>query len=70
MFGIGPLELILVFAIMLLFFGGKRLPSIATGLGKAIKNFKFALKDPVQEENSNPPLAKETNSKPVEKSTD
>ena len=40
MFGIGPWELILVFMTVLLLFGGKRLPGIATGLGSAIRNFK------------------------------
>ena len=50
MFGIGPWELIVVFAIVLLLFGGKRLPGIATGLGSAIKNFKSAVKEPLQEE--------------------
>ena len=49
MFGIGPWELLIVFAIVLLLFGGKRLPGIATGLGSAIKNFKSALKDPENE---------------------
>ena len=44
MFGIGIWELVLVFSIMLLLFGGKRLPTIATGLGSAIRNFKNALK--------------------------
>ncbi len=46
MFGIGPWELMLVFAIVLLLFGGKRLPGIAIGLGSAIRNFKTALKEP------------------------
>ncbi len=46
MFGIGPWELMLVFAIVLLLFGGKRLPGIASGLGSAIRNFKTALKEP------------------------
>ena len=46
MFGIGPWELMLVFAIVLLLFGGKRLPGIASGLGSAIKNFKEAAKEP------------------------
>jgi sec-independent protein translocase protein TatA len=46
MFGIGPWELLIVFAIVLLLFGGKRLPGIATGLGSAIRNFKSAIKDP------------------------
>jgi len=43
MFGMGTWELIIIFAIMLLLFGGKRLPGLATGLGMAIRNFKDAL---------------------------
>lgn len=43
MFGIGPWELLITFAIILLLFGGKRLPEVASGLGKAIKNFKSAI---------------------------
>lgn len=50
MFGMGPWELILVFAITLLLFGGKRLPGIATGLGQAVRNFKTALNEPATEE--------------------
>ncbi len=46
MFGIGPWELVLIFFISLLLFGGKRLPGIATGLGQAVKNFKTALNEP------------------------
>ena len=45
MFGVGPWELIFVFAIVLLLFGGKRLPGIAAGLGGAIRNFKSAMRD-------------------------
>ena len=45
MFGMGPWELIIIFAIILLLFGGKKLPSIAIGLGTAIKNFKGAIKE-------------------------
>ncbi|MEI6806098.1 MAG: twin-arginine translocase TatA/TatE family subunit [Myxococcaceae bacterium] len=54
MFGIGPWELMLVFAIVLLLFGGKRLPGIATGLGSAIKNFKSAMRDPGPEQIEGP----------------
>lgn len=36
-------KLTIVFGIVLLFFGGKRLPGMATGLGLAIRNFKTAL---------------------------
>ncbi|MBH1989513.1 MAG: twin-arginine translocase TatA/TatE family subunit [Myxococcaceae bacterium] len=54
MFGVGPWELMLVFAIVLLLFGGKRLPGIATGLGSAIRNFKNALKDCESEQPQKP----------------
>ena len=50
MFGVGPWELIIVFAIVLLLFGGKKLPQIASGIGGAIKNFKSALKEPEKKE--------------------
>jgi sec-independent protein translocase protein TatA len=41
--GLGPFELILVFAVMLLMFGAKRLPELASGMGKGIRGFKQAL---------------------------
>jgi sec-independent protein translocase protein TatA len=41
--GLGPFELILVFAVLLLMFGAKRLPELATGMGKGIRGFKQAL---------------------------
>ena len=44
MLGIGAWELTIIFAIVLVLFGGKRLPSVATGLGQAIRNFRTALK--------------------------
>lgn len=50
MFGIGPWELLIVFAIVLLLFGGKRLPGIATGLGSAIRNFKSSVAEPEKNE--------------------
>lgn len=45
MFGMGPTELIIIFLVVLLLFGAKRLPDIAQGLGKGIREFKGALKD-------------------------
>ncbi|PKK84707.1 MAG: twin-arginine translocase TatA/TatE family subunit [candidate division Zixibacteria bacterium HGW-Zixibacteria-1] len=45
MFGMGPWELALIFLVILLLFGAKRLPDIAQGLGKGIREFKSALKD-------------------------
>jgi len=45
MFGLGPWELALVFLVVLLLFGAKRLPDIAQGLGRGIKEFRNAMKD-------------------------
>jgi sec-independent protein translocase protein TatA len=39
----GIWELLIVLAIFVLLFGAKRLPALADGLGKAIKNFKRGL---------------------------
>ena len=33
-------ELLLIFAVLLLFFGGSKLPQLGASLGSAIKNFK------------------------------
>ena len=49
MFGMGPWELLLVFLAILLLFGAKRLPDIAQGLGKGIREFKSAMKDTTDE---------------------
>lgn len=49
MFGIGAWELTIIFAIVLVLFGGKRLPGVATGLGQAIHNFRTALKGESEE---------------------
>lgn len=49
MFGLGPWELGLVFVAILLLFGAKRLPEIASGLGKGIREFKKSVKDTTEE---------------------
>lgn len=41
----GGFELILVLAVVLLLFGGKKIPELAKGLGQGIKNFKKSVKD-------------------------
>ena len=40
MFGLGTTELLVIFGIVVLIFGARRLPEIGSGVGKAIKNFK------------------------------
>lgn len=46
MFGnLGVPELLLIFLVVLLVFGAKRIPEIARGLGKGIKEFKSATRE-------------------------
>ncbi len=42
---IGPMQIILVLAIILLLFGGKKIPELMKGLGSGVKEFKNAAKD-------------------------
>ena len=49
-FGLGGPELMLILVILLLLFGGSKLPSLAKGLGQSIKEFKSAAKDEPKDE--------------------
>jgi sec-independent protein translocase protein TatA len=49
MFGMGPWELLLIFLAILLLFGAKRLPEIAQGLGKGIKEFRKSMRETTEE---------------------
>jgi sec-independent protein translocase protein TatA len=40
--GLGGPEIILILAVLLIFFGAKRIPELAKGLGKGIREFKNA----------------------------
>jgi sec-independent protein translocase protein TatA len=46
----GPFELVIILAIVILIFGGKRLKNLGSDLGGAIKGFKSSVKDAESEE--------------------
>ena len=45
MFGIGTSEILLIALVVLLFFGGKKIPELMKGLGKGVRSFKDGMKD-------------------------
>jgi len=49
--GIGPTELVLIFLVVLILFGARRIPDIAQGMGKGIREFKKAVRDTQNEIN-------------------
>lgn len=45
MFGLGTQEIVLILLVILIFFGAKKIPELAQGLGKGIREFRKAAKD-------------------------
>ena len=44
LFGFGPMELVLILAIVVVIFGASKLPQLGKGLGEGISNFRDGLK--------------------------
>lgn len=62
LFGLGMPEMLLVLAILLLLFGGSKLPALAKGLGQSVKEFKKAAKE--GDEDDEKKAAAKTEAKP------
>jgi sec-independent protein translocase protein TatA len=68
---IGYQELIIIFLIVLLLFGGSKIPDLARGLGKGIREFKKAkddIRDAIEKEEPVKPAEKLAEKAPEKKS--
>ena len=68
----GPTEIILVLVVILLLFGGKKLPELARGLGRGLRSFRSELKgikDDIEDENGLQDTP-DTEAKPKEQTDD
>jgi len=72
MFGIGPPELIIIFLIVLLLFGGRKIPEIAKGLGRGMREFRKAkddIRETIEDEEEEEKGQKEENKDSAKKKT-
>jgi len=60
----GPTELIIIVLVVLLLFGGKKIPELMRGIGKGVKEFKDGM-DGKENKKSEPPVKEEV--KEIEK---
>ena len=49
MFGLGPLELVIILLILLVLFGARRLPEMGRQLGTGMREFKEGIVNPVED---------------------
>ncbi|MEA1919930.1 MAG: twin-arginine translocase TatA/TatE family subunit [Campylobacterota bacterium] len=63
-------ELLIILGIVVLLFGGKKIPELAKGLGQGIKNFKKSVKDDDNEEVATTDAPKKVDATPSEAVTE
>lgn len=56
--GIGMQEVLLIALVVLLFFGGKKIPELMQGLGKGVRSFKDGMNN-IEKEIEEKPITKE-----------
>jgi len=54
---IGMTELLIIVGLVLLLFGGKKIPELMRGLGKGINEFKRSANEPAEEEAAKEPAS-------------
>lgn len=52
---LGPTELLIILGVVLLLFGGRKLPELAKGLGQGLKEFKSAVREEKEEDKGGSP---------------
>ncbi|MBX7149826.1 twin-arginine translocase TatA/TatE family subunit [bacterium] len=57
MFRLGPWEIVLIVAVVIIIFGPKRLPELGKGIGQFFKNFKNGISGNDDKNDQNPPKA-------------
>jgi len=61
--GIGPVELLIILAVVVVLFGASRIGEIGGAVGRTIREFRRELKGPEEEQKSEAPLAEDDTSK-------
>lgn len=59
--GIGLQEILVIALVVLLFFGGKKIPELMKGLGKGVRSFKDGMNNPDNENDAQPEKKEEVN---------
>ena len=53
LFGIGMQEILIIALIVLLLFGGKKIPELMKGLGKGVRSFKEGMNEKLDDDKGN-----------------
>jgi sec-independent protein translocase protein TatA len=67
-FNLSGMELVVILAILLLLFGGTKLPSLARGLGQSVKEFKKAAREDDEAKPADSEAAKSSDAKKPDQS--
>ena len=67
---IGFQELLFILLILVIFFGAKRLPELARGMGQGIKEFKKATREINDDDEDAPKIQEKSKEKDTEEETD